>query len=167
MQNAKCKKGYMIFSTSEHLGNHWCPWASQIQAATPAAIKKQSRILKRNTIPCIVYLKEKAFGNNTFFYYGFKDMIRTTFTLHLLLPRTPYCVQSAVFIDGEKPCCETCQYLFKLFICLNGILNFQPEFNDFRPGPLFPVQQQVGWEETWVGHRGSPRVTLCWVGKPA
>ena len=48
MQNVKCKMQSATFkmqnakmnsNRSEYLGNHRCPWASQIQAATPATIK--------------------------------------------------------------------------------------------------------------------------------
>ena len=46
MQNAKFKMQMQNASTSEHLGNYGCPWASQIQAATPAAIKNSQGFWK-------------------------------------------------------------------------------------------------------------------------
>ena len=154
MQNAKCKMQMQMqnASTSEHLGNHGCPWASQIQAATPAA--KKSRVLKKYyylycvfeyfLLKIIVFLLLwiQRYDKNNFF-----TTLPPTSDSILCSVCCVHWWREALLSDLSI---SSKTFLLDLFICLNGILDFRPEFNDFRPGPLFPVQQQVS---RWVGRR--------------
>ena len=150
MQNTKCK-----CKTLAHLNTLATTDVPGPRKSRLRPLRQKNQGFWKNTITCIVYLIFLLLKIIVFLLLWIQRYDKNNF--FTTLPPTSDSILCSV-------CCvhwwreallsdlsiSSKTFLLDLFICLNGILDFRPEFNDFRPGPLFPVQQQVS---RWVGRR--------------